>query len=267
MSHNPSSEPNEQVNIYNSVVEGQIGQAGRDLRQLQVIVFGQKAADSDQEIQTRQVLINKVRNYWVRVVLEQLSCNLSLVKLSLEERLDVLEKSGGVVYETPNQLRQTLPSNTKILDYFTQLGEGGTLLILGETGSDQTKTMLELAKDLLSIAESNVMFPLPVVLDLSSYKGMGQTFVNWLVQELHTRYQIPETLGKKWVKDEQLLLLLNGLNKLHVTHRNACVLALNQFVQKHGTTEVIVCSYIEDYDVLSHRLKFQSAIHIKSISG
>lgn len=261
MNQNPP-EPSQRINIDDSSIEGQVGQAGRDLRQFQFI-FRKRKSNPHLDRQNCQVLLDKVKNFWVNVVLERLSDNRPLSTFDLEERLDLLEQSWGMVYEMPNQLRQSLPSTSRIIDLFDELGEGGTLLILGEPSSGKTRILLELARDLITRAEINVESPLPVIFHLSSWKGGNQTFADWLIQELQKRYRISKAVSKTFVKDEYLLLLLDGLDEVHAHYRDACVNTLNQFIQKHGKTEIILCSRIKEYEALPKRLRFQRAIYIK----
>ncbi len=47
---------------------------------------------------------------------------------------------------------------------------------------------------------------------------------------------------------------------------SSSVHALNQFIQEHGQTEMVVCSRIRDYEALSARLKLQGAICIQSLT-
>jgi hypothetical protein len=46
----------------------------------------------------------------------------------------------------------------------------------------------------------------------------------------------------------------------------ACVAALNQFIQAHGRTEMVVCSRIRDYEALSERLRLRSAIYVQPLT-
>ncbi|MBE9137025.1 NACHT domain-containing protein [Nodosilinea sp. LEGE 07088] len=255
---------NQKIDIEGSSIEGQVGQAGRDLRQFQFVFAKRKQKDLDQR--DRQALLNKVKNFWIKGVLAQIS-DRPLVENRLEERLDVLEQAWGMVYETPQQLRQVLPAGIQITELFCQLGQGGTLLILGEPGCGKTRLLLELARDLINFAESDSEAPIPVVLCLDSWKGGRQSVANWLIQELQKRYRISKKLSKKLVEEEYLLLLLDGFSEVHPNQQETCVQALNQFIKRYGKTETIVCSRIQEYLNLSNRLQFQRAVCILARSA
>jgi DNA polymerase III delta prime subunit len=265
MSQSPSPKPRQHSNINDSSVKGQVGQAGRDLWQFQFL-FGRQTPNAQQERQNRQALIDKVRNFWVRGVLEKSLHIRAVIELNLEKRLDIVEQPFNMDWATPDRLRRSLPTGTKVIDLFSQMGEGATLLILGEPGSGKTMTLLGLARDLLDRAEQDETQPIPVVFNLSSWRDDKQTIADWLVQELREKYQVPKALSKTWIKNEQLLLLLDGLDEVRADERNSCVRALNQFIQECGKTETVVCSRIKDYEALSERLKFQSAIFLKPLT-
>ncbi|HEY9670687.1 MAG TPA: protein kinase, partial [Waterburya sp.] len=224
-----------------------------------------KTSYSRQEYRNRQILLNKVKNYWVKGVLETTLHGKALIALGLEKRLDAVDRPWGIVWETPNQQRQKLPRNTRIIEQFDQLGAGRTLLILGEPGAGKTTTLLELARDLIARAEQNLNQPIPVVFNLSAWVDKQQAIANWLVQELNTKYQVSQEIGQAWIKTEQLLVLLDGLDEVSAERRTACVQAINEFIQSHGTTEIVVCSRLKDYEALNHRLRFQAALFIEPL--
>jgi serine/threonine protein kinase len=219
-----------------------------------------------QEYRNRQILLNKVKNYWVKGVLETSIHGKVMISLGLEKRLDAVDRPWGMVWETPDQPRQTLPSNTKIIDQFDQLGDGRTLLILGAPGSGKTTTLLELARDLINRAEQDINQPIPVAFNLSSWATDKLKIADWIVQELNTKYQVSKPIGQAWVKNEQLLLLLDGLDEVSPPRRQSCVQAINQFIGFHGATEIVVCSRIKEYEMLSNSLKFQGAIFIQPLT-
>ncbi|MGK7875870.1 MAG: protein kinase [Xenococcaceae cyanobacterium] len=219
-----------------------------------------------EEYRLRKILLNKVRNFWVKGVLEKSLHGQAMMELGLESRFDLLERPWGLVWESLEEDRQTLPPGTRVIDKFSEMGEGRSLLILGEPGSGKTTTLLELVRDLLDQAEADASLPIPVVFNLSSWATGKQSIADWLVQELNTKYQASKAIGKDWVKAGKLLLLLDGLDEVRATLRDACVMALNKFSQEHGTTEMVVCSRLQDYQALKQRLKLQGAICLQPLN-
>ncbi|HEY9613417.1 AAA-like domain-containing protein, partial [Allocoleopsis sp.] len=239
---------------------------------------------SRQESRNRQILLNKVRNYWIKGVLETSLHGRALIELGLEERLDAVVRPWSLAWESsdmrsplePHKTRShPLPPGTCLIDKFDEIGAGRTLLIIGEPGSGKTITLLELTKDLIERTELDLTQPIPVVFNLSSWsrhklalaqQNSATSFADWLVQELHTKYQVSPEIGHTWVKQQQLLLLLDGLDEVSAKHRQGCVDAINRFNQDYGQTEIVVCSRIKDYEVLSTRLRFQAAIYLQPLT-
>lgn len=213
-------------------------------------------------------------------MLERSLHNQVLIALNLEERPDAVTPPWNLMLGTNIQLPQELPANTSVLSIFDQIGEGRTLLILGEPGSGKTNTLLQLARDLITRAEQDIDHLIPVIFNLSSWTGMMAkaarcksrslplaqvTIADWLIAELNSKYQVPKQLAINWVKKQQLLLLLDGLDEVQQDDRDDCVAALNTFQQTHNT-EMVVCSRIKDYEALQNRLEFQTAICMRSLT-
>lgn len=99
------------------------------------------------------------------------------------------------------------------------MGKERTLLILGEPGAGKTITLLKLAQELIARTEKDLSQPIPVVLNLSSWRNKQQTIADWLIEELNSTYQISKALGKVWIEDQQLLLLLDGLDEVKIERR------------------------------------------------
>jgi adenylate kinase family enzyme len=217
------------------------------------------------EYRQRKVLLSKVKEYWIEGVLEKSLHTKAMIELGLEKRSDAVERPFSGFEELPEESRQILPTGTGATEVFNQIGEGRTLLILGEPGAGKTITLLKLAQNLIAYAEENVSRLIPVVFNLSSWGSKHQTIADWLVQELWSKYGVSKVLGKNWVKNQQLLLLLDGLDEVKADRREACVKAINQFMQEHGQTEMVICSRIADYEVLS-RLQLRGAIKILSLT-
>jgi hypothetical protein len=127
--------------------------------------------------------------------------------------------------------------------------------------------LLKLTRDLIARTSENLNQPIPVVFNLSSWAKKRQKIADWLVDELQSNYGVSKSLGKIWVQDQQLLLLLDGLDEVQAKHREACVEAINQFMQNYGLTEMVVCSRIKDYQALSNRLQVRGAICVQPLTS
>ena len=220
---------------------------------------------SRQEYRNRQALLNKVKQFWVKGVLERSLHNQILIELGLEERPDAVSHPWNMVLQTPDEEPQPLPQGTKVIELFDEIGEGRTLLILGEPGSGKTTTLLELTRDFIARAEQDIDHLIPVVFNLSSWAVKKHKIEDWLVEELNSKYQVPKKIGQTLVKEDKLLLLLDGLDEVKAEYREQCITALNQFNQEY-CPEIVVCSRIKDYEALSSRLNFQSAVYLRLLT-
>ncbi|MEL7353961.1 MAG: NACHT domain-containing protein [Cyanobacteria bacterium P01_A01_bin.116] len=214
------------------------------------------------EARNRQALLSKVHHFWIQGVLEHSLHGQVLLTLGLEERAAALALPWNISVKTAAQAAHPLDSGTRVLDVFQQLGEGRSLLILGEPGAGKTTTLLTLARDLLQQAQ-NSHSRIPAIFNLSSWTG--GPIDQWLIAELNSKYQIPKTIGQRWVSEQQLLLLLDGLDEVRPDRQESCTAALNQFHRDYGP-EIVVCCRIKDYEAMEQRLGFQSALYVRSLS-
>jgi eukaryotic-like serine/threonine-protein kinase len=229
------------------------------------VFLNQQPTLNPQECRNRQALLTKVKNFWVKGVLEKSLYNQVPIELGLEKRPDAITNPLNEIFEVGNYSSQPLPEGNRVIDIFDQIGAGRTLLILGEPGSGKTTTLLELTCDLIARAEQDDNLLIPVVFNLSSWANKQQTIANWLMEELGTKYDVPKEIREPLVKKQQLLPLLDGLDEVKAEYREECIAALNQFKQDYGA-ELVVCSRIKDYEALSNRLNFQSAVFLRSLT-
>lgn len=213
--------------------------------------------------QTRRkqlVLLDKVEHFWVKGVLQRVVAEALLLDIAWQ-RLDtaVAHPWQDVLDTAVNQLpRQS------ILDTF--LDADRALLILGAPGSGKSITLITLARDLITRARFDETQPVPVILNLASWAEKREPLAAWIVEELTDKYQIPRTIGQQWLEDDELILLLDGLDELPRRHQAGCIQSINQFRQIHGLAGVVVCSRQDDYEALDIRLKLSGAILLQLLS-
>lgn len=243
--------------------------AGRDVERttvrqvIQNVFRGSKRKSPAQR--NRQAILKRVRSHWVEGVLEKSLHGLAMIELGLAEKAEVVDDPLNLTLKTTDQPDELLPDGTQINDIFNEMGRA--LLILGEPGSGKTMSLLALARDAIAEAEADPTKPLPVVFNLSSWSGSQEPVDEWLVDEFRVKYQIPAKISKDWIEKRDLLLLLDGLDEVAQNERNACVAAINSFSQDYGLKNIVVCSRIADYEVLTGQLKLRGAILIQPLSS
>ncbi|HEU4559381.1 MAG TPA: NACHT domain-containing protein [Longimicrobium sp.] len=205
-------------------------------------------------------LMERVRQRWVRNVLEDSVHRASLLELGMRAVPSMVDGPGALILEAVGHDNDVLPPGTPVTRVFQQVER--TLLILGEPGAGKTTTLLTLARDLIEQAESDALAPIPVVLNLSSWARSRKPVYDWAVRELLRHYQTGRRFARQWLKDHRILLLLDGLDEVAEPYRTACVEALDAYVEKHGISGLVVCCRRTEYLALPVKLKMCGAIHL-----
>jgi hypothetical protein len=203
----------------------------------------------------RRLLLERVRNRWFGHqggALEH-----SPLLLEMEERLDLLGRQ-------PN--RMLLPG-TRILKVFSEAE--GKLVILGAAGSGKKEKLLELARDLLRLAQEEDGL-MPVVLSLISWPGEEQSdgFFQWLVEEISDKHDgIGTELAKEWLRNRALILLLDDLDQIEGDNKTACVEGINGFLKRWDPVQIAVCGRTGDYEVLDPpRIKAGNIVELQPLT-
>lgn len=136
---------------------------------------------------------------------------------------------------------------TPTLKLFNRPDVQGRLLILGEPGSGKTTELLSLAQDLISQAQKNLDSPIPVIFEATAWKD-GYPFEDWLVAQLEVQYQLPKQVAQSWIKTNQLLPLLDGLDELGLAGQVGCIKSANEFLSRYLASPMVVCCRCEEYE-------------------
>ena len=212
----------------------------------------------------RQRLLRRVHSFWITGVLEHSLHGAALMALGLEEQPDAVANPWHLVVQHPETTPRPLPTGTRITQVYD--AADGELLILGAPGSGKTTLLLELARDLLERAERDEQHPMPVVFTLSSWAMKQQPLVDWLVEELVSKYQIPRKLGQTLIDADQILLLLDGLDEVTPKSRTACIEAINSYREAHGLLPLVVSSRSADYLAQTTRVLLRNAVAVQPLT-
>jgi hypothetical protein len=216
------------------------------------------------EQENRQRLLARVRATWIKGVLDQSLYSEARIALGFQEQPDALADPWHLSVLQLDQPERPLPAGTRIIQIFDNAQ--GELLILGEPGSGKTTLLLELTRTLLTRTTRDNTPSMPVVFNLSSWATKRQPLIEWFIEELYMKYQVPRPIGQLWVYNDQILPLLDGLDEVVETHRAACIDAINVYRRDHGSVPTVVCSRRSDYFSQEARLQLQSAVVIQSLT-
>jgi len=211
----------------------------------------------------RRVMLDHVENFWVKGVLEKSLHGAALLELGIKENPSAVNYPWTIKKESTDEI---LPAGKSMLEIFQEIGMERSLLILGAPGSGKTTMLLELARQLIERARENETEPIPVVFNLASWKD-NQTLVDWLAEQQNIVYSVPKKIAPMWVKENRMLLLLDGLDEVKADSRAKCVEAINQFRKEYGLTSLVVCSRIEEYSMLDTKLSLQGAITLQRLTS
>ncbi|BAZ22628.1 hypothetical protein NIES4073_35150 [Kalymmatonema gypsitolerans NIES-4073] len=163
------------------------------------------------------------------------------------------------------QENKPIPDRTEIITVFDD--NEGKLLILGKPGAGKTTTQLVLAKALIERAERQLNHPIPILLNLSSWKDADQLIIDWLTAEVYSKYRIPTAVSKKWLENQQLLPLLDGLDEVKPQLQKDCIKAINKFSHHYTPKHLVVCCRSDEYDNLSTKLHLEIAICLEPLTN
>lgn len=210
------------------------------------------------------ILLQKAKHFWVQGVLEQSLQGSMVLEVGHRHVDELIEQPwrqvvGSAVYDS-----QVQPDAERTIDTFRNVDRA--LLILGDPGSGKTTTLLMLARDLISWAETHHSASIPVILSLVSWAEKRESLSEWIVKELVAKYQIPSQIGREWLENDELLLLLDGLDEVPGRLRAGCVSAINQFRETHGLAGIVVCSRTDEYRATGIELKLGGAILLEPLT-
>ena len=158
-------------------------------------------------------------------------------------------------------------TRARVADLYQRRDINGRLLILGDPGTGKTTALLKLAEALVDRAQ--VGNPIPVLLNLSTWKQDDWDLEPWLAAELKVKYGVRADIGKQWVSDDKKIIpLLDGLDELAGDRQERCVERINQFLQPgRWSGSLVVCSRTKEYQRYATRLGLNGSLTLQPWSA
>ncbi|MEO1288880.1 MAG: NACHT domain-containing protein, partial [Chloroflexota bacterium] len=212
----------------------------------------------------RQSMLQNMRQFWIKGMLENSLTN-SLIELSLLTNTDAVERPWDAILRKTDSSQTALPVKANsLLEVFDQAN--GKLLILGAPGSGKTTMLLQLLQDLLTRAESDPEYLIPVVVNLSTWGELMRPLEQWLKSRLIDQYYVPENIAEQWIQNDKLTILLDGLDEVEEGKRHQCTRAINAFRRDHGFCDIVVTSRTTEYMELADQLVLNAVINIQPLN-
>lgn len=164
-------------------------------------------------------------------------------------------------YNNPREARVDRVRQEELLKVFDDFAHH--LLLLGAPGSGKTISLLGMARRMIAIAQQNAAARVPAVFTLSSWQE-PLTIYQWLVLELTSKYTISRREAQDLVDGNRLICLLDGLDLLEPEQRQACVVALNAYMNEYDAA-LVICSRTLEYEALSERLQVIGAVTVQPL--
>ena len=207
----------------------------------------------------RLILLNHVYEFWIDGVLHN-----ALGEKSTSLSINIAPTSRAVLEHRDYGDYKFPETALDIKMVFEDMH--GELLILGAPGCGKTILLLQLAKKLINKAWQDKQCPIPIVFNLSSWAATAQPLEAWLVNELLSKYHVPQKAAKEWIEHEEVLLLLDGLDEVNKEERANCVEAINTFRMNYSSIKLTICSRSEEYEELTTKLNLRAAITLQPLS-
>jgi tRNA A-37 threonylcarbamoyl transferase component Bud32 len=220
----------------------------------------EQSLDEQPEDRQRALLLERVEQSWITGVMRRALTGRKVLDLPIKPASEHVDRPWSTLLPMAGQLART----TADLPAQLELGNG-SLLILGGPGAGKTTALLMLAESLAQDARLDRRAATPVVLNLSSFARYTKGFDSWLEDEIVNKYSLPRATVAQWVVDDELALLLDGLDEVEANRRGKCIEAINAFRADHAAP-LVVASRTDDYIAAGTKLMAGSAVEIQPLT-
>jgi hypothetical protein len=203
-----------------------------DMDAVEAAVRSLLAPDSGAAHHHRELLLRRVRVMWIEGVRDRaiaaVGRRLALETVSAPE-------FGPTVGSAPPAIRDARALAHDLHDL--RLG----VLLVAPPGAGKTIRLLDVAEELVEVAEHDADAPPPVVLNVASYRRHGGDVTSWLEDELVAKYALPRPEVEGWVRSGALILLFDGLDELDLRSRLEFLRGLDRLRLTYPAPYMLTC--------------------------
>ncbi|MFF2325590.1 MULTISPECIES: NACHT domain-containing protein [unclassified Streptomyces] len=219
---------------------------------------------AEERVRARTALLHAVRRTWTEGADRSWERTVR-VELGLAEHRAAVHDPWGPPRLTSGAAEGGVPldAGTRLVDVFAR--HHGQLLVLGAPGAGKTSRMLELTEALIEAADRDATAPAPAFLLLTNWHG--EPFERWVLDELHNRYRVPRETGLALLRNNEIALVLDGLDEVAPQLRTRCVRGINALLsaEQHPHCPLAVSCRSADYDALDELLTVNGAVSVQPL--
>jgi predicted NACHT family NTPase len=173
----------------------------------------------------------------------------TLMQISLDEQLAWVGRSplqGNRHLQVQGQDQGILDWQQMLIETFGREDVGGKLLILGTPGAGKTTALLSLAEQLVYGAIAQPQTVIPVIVELSTWRN-DKSIQDWLIEQLYDLHGGDRKAKRyeRWLEQQVLLPLMDGLDELGLERQKHCTLKLNEFARHYP--QLVVCCRVKEF--------------------
>ncbi|GAB2669631.1 hypothetical protein GCM10027271_32120 [Saccharopolyspora gloriosae] len=195
--------------------------------------------------------------------------------LDVDEVPATVARPADVVVQLNQGGKSRLPAHADLPE--TLDDANGALLILGAPGSGKSTLLLELTRALSLRAAGDQRRPIPFIIDLGSWAMSGwrwdnrrpappADFEKWLLREIERRYTVHPSLGRIWLEQGKVGLMLDGLDEVPPEYQERCVNEINKLRDSFIIRELVVCCRSEEHEALTTPLQLNNSVTINPLT-
>lgn len=233
-----------------------------------VSIFEDKANSTSHIVNSkhrkRQALIKKVQNEF-NCLMERNLCNYNhgyLINIEKEIQQNQVDPHAAENIRYKPSENRVITSGSEFTEFVKTTGY--SLLILGQPGSGKTITLLKIMEDILIMLIENKNHEIPVYIDIKKWKNKRINFIAWVESELSTFYKTNVDDIKEFIKDGEIILMIDGLDSLELEQQRKIIDCINSSL---SSFKIVVCCRNIDYQRCRILLKLTSAVILRELKN